>query len=148
MKYEYAPDLQARMIEIVRLLGMSHVNVERVRCFRGIGSKAQGIIARCHSLGKLMQRAMGVDAFYAIEFLARFEKLSKQDKDKVIIHELMHVPKTFGGGFRHHDYVIEENVDVLYELLAEMEEKLGKEDIEGHITEKGYKSDYSIENFE
>jgi len=126
MKYEYAPDLQERMVEIVRLLGMRHVNVERVRCFRGIGSKAHMIIARCHSLGKLMQRAMGVDAFYAIEFLARFEKLSKEEQDKVIIHELMHVPKTFGGGFRHHDYVIEENVDVLHSLLVELEEKLGE----------------------
>jgi predicted metallopeptidase len=74
-----------------------------------------------------MQKAMGVKSFYSIEFLARFDKLSKEEQDKVIIHELMHIPKTFGGGFRHHDYVVEENVNVLHSLLVELEEKLGND---------------------
>lgn len=120
MKYEYAPDIQERMAEIVRLLGFGHVNMQRVRCFRGVGSKARGVIARCHALGKLMQKAMGVEAFYAIEFLKRFDKLSKEEQDKVIIHELMHVPKSFGGGFRHHDFVCDGNVDMLYERFVVM----------------------------
>ena len=120
MKYEYAPDLQESMVELVKILNMDHVDVERVKCFRGVGSKAKRVIARCHTLGKLMQKAMGVKAWYAIEFLSRFDKLNKKEQDKVIIHELMHIPKTFGGGFRHHDYVIEKNVDILYGKFAEM----------------------------
>jgi predicted metallopeptidase len=126
MKYVYAQDIQDRMVEIVRLLKMNHVDLNRVKCFRGIGSKARGVIARCHALGKLMQKAMGVEAFYAIEFLARFDKLSKEEQDKVIIHELMHVPKSFGGGFRHHDYVEERNVDILYEMYLRIKGSLNK----------------------
>lgn len=114
MKYDYAPDLQERMVEIVRVLGMSHIDVERVKCFRSRGSSTKRTIARCHTIGKLMQKAMGVKAHYAIEFLERFEKMSKAEQDKVIIHELMHIPKTFGGGFRQHDYVCDENVEIMY----------------------------------
>ncbi|MEA3329137.1 MAG: putative metallopeptidase [Nanoarchaeota archaeon] len=114
IKYFDAPDLKERMNEIVEVLGMNHVNTSRVGCFRSKGSSSKRTIARCHTLGKLMQQAIGTPAFYTIEFLERFEKLSKQDQDKVIIHELMHIPKTFGGGFRHHDFVCEKQVDILY----------------------------------
>ncbi|MBU0760552.1 MAG: metallopeptidase [Nanoarchaeota archaeon] len=115
LKYEPAPDLQARMLQIIRLLELSHVRAERVKCLRSFGSSSHRTIARCHALGKLMQHAMETNAFYAIEFLERFDKLSQQDQDKTIIHELMHIPKSFGGGFRHHDFVCGENVDLLYQ---------------------------------
>src|SRR3989338_410427 len=113
MKYEYAPDLQQKMVEIVNSLGMSHIKTDRVRCFRSQGSSTKRTIARCHALGKLMQHAMQTKAFYAIEFLELFERMSKKEQDKVIIHELLHIPKTFGGGFRHHDFVCERNVEWL-----------------------------------
>ena len=123
MKYVDAPDLKERMVEIVRLLGMDHVDVDRVECLRGYGSSSRRTIARCHTIGKLMQRAMKVKAFYAIEFLDRFEKMSKAEQDKVIIHELMHIPQTFGGGFRQHDFVCEQNVDIMYEKFVNMKMK-------------------------
>ena len=122
MKYIEALDLQGRMSEIVRVVEMDHVDVSRVKCLRSFGSKSRGTIARCHALGKMMQKAMGSKAFYAIEFLERFDKLSKKDQDKVIIHELMHIPKSFGGGFRHHDFVCEKNVDLLHGKYEELKD--------------------------
>ena len=119
MKYVDAPDLQERMAEIIRLLDMNHIDINRVKCLRGFGSKSPRTIARCHALGKLMQRAIGVKAWYAIEFLERFDKMSRVEQDKVIIHELMHIPKTFGGGFRHHDFVCEANVDIFHAKFEE-----------------------------
>ena len=120
MKYIDAPDLQKRMEEIAFLLGMVHVDVKRVACLRSYGSSSRRTIARCHALGKLMQKAMQTKAFYAIEFLERFDKLYWKEQDKVIIHELMHVPKSFGGGFRQHDFVCEENVEIMYEKFASL----------------------------
>ncbi len=120
MKYEYAPDLKERMNDIVNTLGMNHVDLGRVECLRSYGSSTRRTLARIHSLGKVMQKAMKTDAFYTIEFLERFDKLSKEDQDKTIIHELMHVPKTFGGGFRQHDFVQEENVKVLHRKFKEL----------------------------
>lgn len=120
MKYEFAEDLQKRMEEIVRVLSMSHIDVGRVKCFRSYGSSTKRTLARCHTVGKLMQKTMNVKAHYAIEFLEKFEKLSSGEQDKVIIHELLHIPKTFGGGFRQHDYVCEENVDMMHRQFVSL----------------------------
>ncbi|MBU4069608.1 MAG: metallopeptidase [Nanoarchaeota archaeon] len=115
MKYEFAEDLQEIAEEISRFL-FPHVQMNRVRCLRSYGTSSRRTIARCHALGKLMQKAMGIKAVYALEFLSeRFDKLSKENQVKVIIHELMHIPKTFGGGFKHHDFVCEKNVELHYE---------------------------------
>lgn len=114
MKYEYAPDIQQKMEDFSRVL-FPHVKIERVKCFRSYGSSTRGVYARCHTIGKLMQKAMGVQAFYTLEFLCpRFEKLSNEDQEKTIVHELMHIPKTFGGGFRQHDFVCDKNIEILY----------------------------------
>lgn len=123
MKYDYADDLQERMKEIVDALDMQHIDLSRVRCLRSKGSSSRRTIARCHTIGKLMQKAMGVRAHYAIEFLEPFEKMSKKEQDKVIIHELMHIPKTFGGGFRQHDFVCDKNVDIMYEKFASLKKE-------------------------
>lgn len=120
MKYEDAPDLKERMVEIVNMLEMNHIDVERVECLRSKGSSCKRTIARCHALGKLLQKAMKTKAFYAIEFLECFDKMSKEEQDKIIIHELMHIPKTFGGGFRHHDYVCEDNIDLLHNKFKKL----------------------------
>lgn len=120
MKYVEAPDLQARMESMVRVLALDHIDITRVKCFRSYGSSTKRTLARCHTVGKLMQKAANVRAHYAIEFLEKFEKLSHVEQDKVIIHELLHIPKTFGGGFRQHDYVCEENVEVLHRQFVSL----------------------------
>ena len=122
MKYEFAPDLQTRMEEIVKKLEMEHIDISRVKCFRSRGSSTKRTIARCHTVGKLMQKAMNMPAHYAIEFLEIFEKMSSSEQDKVIIHELLHIPKTFGGGFRQHDFVCEKNVEMMHRKLNANEE--------------------------
>jgi predicted metallopeptidase len=124
MKYEYAPDLQRKAMRISSIL-FPHVDMSRVRCLRSYGSSSRRTIARCHALGKLMQKAMGVRAFYALEFISeRFEKLSEEDKIKVVIHELMHIPKTFGGGFKHHDFVTERNVNKMYKVYLSRKDEI------------------------
>ena len=115
MKYESAPDIQ-KIVEELSVSLFPHIKLDRVKCFRSFGTSSKGTIARCHALGKLMQIAVGVDAVYALEFLSeRFDKLNEKDQIKTIIHELMHIPKTFGGGFRQHDFVCEKNVSLHYE---------------------------------
>jgi len=123
MKYEPAEDLQKIAEEISRLL-FPHIIMERVKCYRSYGSSTRGTIARCHALGKLMQKAIGVEAYYALEFLSsRFDKLKEEDRIRTIIHELMHIPQTFGGGFRHHDFVCEKNVDLYYKTYIAKKEQ-------------------------
>ena len=111
MKYEFSPDLQKIAEEISNLL-FPHVITERVKCFRSYGSSSKYTIARCHTIGKIMQKALDTKAHYVLEFISEnFDKLDDKEKLKTIVHELMHIPKTFGGGFKHHDFVCEKNVN-------------------------------------
>lgn len=126
MKYEQAPDIQLKADEISKIL-FPHVDVTRVKCFRSKGSSSRGTIARCHALGKLMQEAIGIRAIYALEFISeRFDKMDKEEQIKVIIHELMHIPKTFGGGFRQHDFVCDKNVNLHYKTYKERKDEKEK----------------------
>jgi predicted metallopeptidase len=106
IRYEIAPDIQARFVDIVRTLDLGHVDLERVVCLRSHGSSARRVVARCHGMSKVLQVALKIKALYALEFIAeRFDKLGDEAKEEVIIHELLHIPRNFGGGFRHHDFV-------------------------------------------
>lgn len=126
MKYVFAPDLQVIAVEISKML-FPHIDVLRIKCFRSYGSSSKRTIARCHALGKLMQQTLGVPAHYPLEFLSeRFDKMSNEDQIKVIIHELMHIPGTFGGGFRHHDHVNERNVNRCYQEYKIKKSQMGK----------------------
>jgi predicted metallopeptidase len=135
IKYEHAPDLQEKAIEISSLI-FPHINMERVKCFRSYGTSSRGTIARCHGLGKLMQKALGIKAVYLLEFLSeRFDKLPENERLKVIIHELMHIPISFGGGFKHHDYVTKKNVDWEYQKYINLK---SSSDIYGNSTKKEF----------
>jgi predicted metallopeptidase len=114
MKYEFAEDLQKQAEEISKML-FPHVDISNIKCYRSYGTSSRGTIARCHALNKIMQKAIGIKAIYVLEFLTeRFEKMDSEEKTKVIIHELMHIPKSFGGGFKHHDFVTDRNVNRCY----------------------------------
>ena len=125
MIYLDAPDLQQTAEEISLHL-FPHVDMARVKCFRSEGSSAKRTIARCHTIGKIMQKTIGTSAHYALEFLERFERLSEEEQIKTIIHELMHIPKAFGGGFRHHDWVCDKNVNLMYKTFISKKEQNGK----------------------
>jgi predicted metallopeptidase len=114
IRYEIAEDIQARFADIVRTLGLRHIDLDKVVCLRSHGSSARRVIARCHGMSKVLQTAMRIKAFYVLEFLSeRFDRLSEMDQVRTIIHELMHIPKNFGGGFRHHDHVTSRNVQAM-----------------------------------
>ncbi|MEK6831089.1 MAG: putative metallopeptidase [Nanoarchaeota archaeon] len=114
IKYQLAEDIQENIKELSVLF--PHIKLNDVICIRSFGSSSRGTIARCHALGKAMQLALNRKGFYVIEVISkRFDKMSEQEKIKTLIHELMHIPKSFGGGFRHHDYVCNKNIEREYQ---------------------------------
>lgn len=123
MKYEYSESLQVLAEDVSRRL-FPHIMTSRIKCFRSSGTSTKRTIARCHALGKIMQQAMDCEAFYALEFIReKFDKLSTEEKVKVVIHELMHIPESFGGGFKHHDVVTDKNVNLAYEAYLDCRKK-------------------------
>ena len=122
IKYFDAPDIKTRAEGIAKKLGMNHIDFGKVAYMRSRGSQTRNIIARCHGLSKVMQLGMRTNAFYVIEVISeRFDRMPQEEQVKTLIHELMHIPKGFGGGFRQHDFVKRMNVEVLYKKLKEIE---------------------------
>jgi predicted metallopeptidase len=116
ISYEIAEDIQVRLEDIVQTLNLDYIDLDKVVCVRSHGSSARRVIARCHGMSKVLQIAMKIKAFYVLEFISeRFDKLDEAEREETIIHELMHIPRNFGGGFRHHGLVSEKNVKHMHE---------------------------------
>ncbi len=117
IKYEPAEDIMARLYDIAKKIGMEHVKFSGVYAIRSRRSMARGTIARCHALSKIWQKCLNIKAVYIIEVISeRFDRMPREEQDRTLIHELMHIPFSFGGGFKHHDVVNERNVEKLYRI--------------------------------
>lgn len=104
IKFFVDEETGAKLKEISRTLEMGHINPDRLVAIRSHGSKARRTVARCYGLPKVWQKALGLKAHYIIEIISEnFDRLSGEEKEKTLIHELMHIPRAFGGGFRHHN---------------------------------------------
>ncbi|MEK6957573.1 MAG: putative metallopeptidase [archaeon] len=123
MKYEFDAYWSGKAHEMAASLGYSHVIPERLSVVRSRGSKTRRTIARIHCIGKVMMLGMQQrKSFYVIELISeKFDRQPESEKLETVIHELMHIPKTFGGGFRHHDHVCSQNVKL--ELERYMNQK-------------------------
>ncbi len=102
MDFTIAQDIQKKVEHILRKVSLPHVDGKRVVCFRSFGSKSRAF-ARIWSLPRIWQMALKVKAHYCIEVLnPRFDNLSEKEKTKTLIHELLHIPKTFSGALLPH----------------------------------------------
>ena len=96
---------------------MHHID-ERVSCVRSHGSRARGTVARVHGMPRVFEAAFGIRVRYVIEVISKtFDRQRKEEKIKTLIHELLHIPKSFGGGYRSHAVVNERHVNRLYASL-------------------------------
>jgi len=120
-RYKRAPDVSELLSVIIEKLNFSHIPKNRVYCYRSYGSKSRYTIARVHSLPKIWQQALSEPAYYAIEVLSeQFDPLPLAEKEKTLIHELLHIPNRFGGGFRHHkNWVTRKRVEALHASLRD-----------------------------
>jgi len=120
LRYENAEDIRGRISELVSTLNLEHVHLDRVACIRSRGSTSRGIIARCHALPKIMQMALNTKAHYIIEVISeKFDRMPEEEQTKTLIHELLHIPKSFGGGFIHHNMVNSSTVNKMMKKLNE-----------------------------
>ncbi len=102
MEFVFAPDISSELKRIVVRLGLLHIKPENIISFRSFGSSSRAI-ARIWSLPRIWQMALKKEAHYCIEVISeRFDKLPAQEKEKVLIHELLHIPKNFSGSLLPH----------------------------------------------
>jgi predicted metallopeptidase len=102
MKYDIAPDIKNQIDNLIRLSEFSFIDSTRIFCIRSIDAKTRAI-ARIWGFSRLFVEVAGLKPTYIIEVNhKRFDKLPEREKMKTLIHELMHIPKTFSGALRPH----------------------------------------------
>lgn len=102
MRWEKAGDIEKRIKELITQLSFPHIKPDGITCFRSFGSKSAAR-ARTWGYPRIWQQALTHQPHYIIEVLAeKFDRLSIDDQTRVLIHELLHIPKTFSGALVAH----------------------------------------------
>lgn len=123
MTWSHAPDIASRINFLIKNLSLP-VPPDRLFCYRSQGSSGRAT-ARIWSLPKIWQQALNTSPGYCVEVISeKFDRLKPEMQEKVLIHELLHIPKNFTGGlvahrnsrhrtFRHYH----DSIDKLYNSL-------------------------------
>jgi len=102
MDIETAPDIETIMKSVLKKDLFPYVDPKRITCMRSYKATSRAR-ARIWSFPKIWQMALNTPAHYIIEVLSHhFDHLSTDEKTRVIIHELMHIPKNFSGALVPH----------------------------------------------
>lgn len=102
LEWEDAAEVKADIGHILKTLSFPNIDASRIFCFRTNGSKSRAY-ARIWAMPKIFQRALSIKPAYVIEVLAKYyDKLGTDEKKKVLIHELLHIPKNFSGSLLPH----------------------------------------------
>ncbi len=102
MEWIPASDIKKQILLLTKKLSLNYISSGRIFCFRSFGSKSRAT-ARIWSLPRIWQKALKTKPGYCIEVISeRFDKMSLAEKEKVLIHELKHIPKNFSGALLGH----------------------------------------------
>lgn len=102
MNYKPAPEIKKQIEILVKQLKMTYIDVDRIHCIRSFDAKTRAY-ARIWGMSKLFYEVAGIKPHYIIEVNAKkFDKLNDREKIKTLIHELLHIPKTFSGALLSH----------------------------------------------
>ena len=102
VNWDNAEDIEKRIKFLVTKLQLDWVEPKRVYCFRSTGSKSRAY-ARIWGLSRVWQKALGRKPAYIIEVLAeKFDHLNNKEQDKILLHEIAHIPKNFSGALLPH----------------------------------------------
>lgn len=121
MEWYTANDINKSIKNIVTRLELLHVDVSGLHCVRSFGSQSRAI-ARIWNLPRVWRQVLDIKPQYIIEVVSeRFDKLSDEEKEKTLIHELMHIPKNFSGSLVSHrgryHRIDNRSVDKLYKIF-------------------------------
>lgn len=120
MEIERAPDIADLVKHVLPHLPLGYIDGNRIVCMRSFHATSRAR-ARIWSFPRIWQMALKKPAHYVIEVLSQhFDKLSGDDKTRVIIHELMHIPKNFSGALvphrGRHKRIDHRTVEVLFQM--------------------------------
>lgn len=104
LKFTSSPSLKKRIRTLSKALDLSWIKSSRVFTYSSTGSKTRAY-ARTWGLPRVWQISLRIAPAYIIEVISeKFDKLSDHDQDRVLLHELTHIPKNFSGALVPHTH--------------------------------------------
>ncbi len=115
--------IQNKVERVAKELGWTQEELRRVVCMRSFGSSARAW-ARIWGLPRIWQQALNVEAHYIIEVISeKFDRLPSAEQEKVLIHEVLHIPKSFSGALVPHrgrgrrQHLSKDKIEYIFRLL-------------------------------
>ncbi|MCH7641341.1 metallopeptidase [Patescibacteria group bacterium] len=100
--WAFAPDVKKRVLHLSKKLDLEWLKASKIYCFRSNNSKSRAY-ARIWGLTRIWQIALDTKPAYVIEVLSeKFDGLSQDKQDTILLHELAHIPKNFSGSLLPH----------------------------------------------
>ncbi|HSX09681.1 MAG TPA: putative metallopeptidase [Candidatus Saccharimonadales bacterium] len=128
MEWDNAQDVKDNLQDILTHIDLPHINLSRIYCYRTTGSKTRAY-ARTWAFPKIFQVALSIEPAYVIEVLSQhYDRLDDDKKKKVLIHELLHIPKNFSGALLPHKTRNRNINSLANQLFKEYKKKSGTSD--------------------
>lgn len=102
IEWEFASDIEERLSYLIGLLELTWLVSSSIHCVRSQNAQSMAV-ARIWGLGRIWQMTLNLRPAYILEVVSeRFDHLSQTEKDKVLLHELVHIPRNFSGALLPH----------------------------------------------
>jgi predicted metallopeptidase len=102
IEWDNALDVKKSILNLIKRLDLNWLKKDRIFCFRSKSANTRAI-ARIWGFSKVWQKALKEEPAYIIEVISeRFDKLDNREKDKVLLHEIAHIPLNFSGSLVPH----------------------------------------------
>ena len=102
VEWRRAEDVDRKIKKLIKSLNLDWVKKGNIHSFRSKKSKTHAY-ARIWGLSRIWQIALAKNPSYIIEVISeKFDKLDSEQQDKILLHELAHIPKNFSGSLIPH----------------------------------------------
>lgn len=102
INWHEAQDIANRVSHLIKSADLTWINKNNISCYRSTNAKANAH-ARIWGLGRVWQLALAKEPHYIIEVISeKFDYLPQKEKDRILLHELAHIPKNFSGALLPH----------------------------------------------
>lgn len=117
-----APDVKKRVGFLAEKLDITWIKKSRIFCFRSSNANTRAY-ARIWGFSRVWQQALGEEPAYIIEVLSeKFDKLPQNQKDRILLHEITHIPRNFSGSLVPHTRKRKGSFhDKLHQVLAQLD---------------------------
>lgn len=94
--------LKQQLKKTIKQAGVTWLKASRIFTYRSVNAKTRAY-ARIWGLSRIWQKALKVGPAYILEVISeKYDKLSDHEKNKVLLHEIAHIPKNFSGALVPH----------------------------------------------